>query len=51
MIDFGDQFYITYDHILRKFYLLLKSDDSIFAVVQDPTYMLPEGVRPDDADP
>ena len=47
MNDFGEQFYVTYDHVLRKFYLLVKNDDSIFAVVQDPMYMLPEGIRPD----
>ncbi len=47
MNDFGDCF-ITYDHALRKFYLLLRNEDSVFAVVQDLMYMLPEKEEPGD---
>jgi hypothetical protein len=42
LLDFGHNFYVNYDHQLRKFYVLLRNEESVFAVVEDLKYLLPE---------
>ena len=42
LVDFGHNFFVNYDHQLRKFYVMLRNEESVFAVVEDLKYLLPE---------
>jgi len=43
--DLGEKFFVVYDHALKKFYVLLRNEESVFAVIEDLKYLLPSSTK------